>query len=105
MALNPSKHRANDLLDRILSAEAASLAEVAEALMVSPDSIMAYRSGLAMPIERQALLAAFAIERTRKFVRQGYSLRGQIRATIRFVAGDTVTHEGPPPPAACGGWI
>ena len=36
MALNPSKHRANDLLDRILSAEAASLAEVAEALMVSP---------------------------------------------------------------------
>ena len=40
MSLTPSKRRANDLLDRILSEEEASLADVAEALMVSPDSVM-----------------------------------------------------------------
>lgn len=104
MSLNAPRQRANSLLYRMLSENAASVADLAQALMVSPDSIVEYRAGLEMPIERQMLLAAFAIEQGPKFARLGYALRGQVAAAMRFVAGETATHQGPPPASARGGW-
>jgi hypothetical protein len=97
-------HRANVLLDRIVSQDEASVNELAMALMASPDIVLAYRGGLEIPIERQILLAAYAIERAPKFARLARSLRGQIGATIRFAAGETVRHAGPPPPTARSRW-
>jgi len=104
MSITPRMHRANVLLDRILLDDAASLDELAMALMAPPEVICAYRGGLEIPIERQILLAAYAIERTPKFARAGRSLRAQLKATIRFAAGETVRHSGPPPLTARSRW-
>lgn len=104
MTRPPFMHRANALLDRILSEDAASLTDLAETLMASPDSIIAYRAGREIPMERQMLLAAYAIERAPKFARQGHGLRGQIIATLRFAAGETARHDGPPAPSARSRW-
>jgi hypothetical protein len=93
----PAKHRANVLLDRILSDDASCISDIAEALVTNPEVIRKYQNGQSMPIERQMLLAAYAIERAPKYARMAHGLRGQIRATIAFAAGETETHSGPPP--------
>ena len=94
------KGRAIELLDRLLASDASTIDEVASALMVSAEGIERYRSQrLAMPIERQLLLAAYVIERVPGYARLGHLLRGQIRATIAFAARETTTHPSPPPSA------
>jgi hypothetical protein len=92
-----SKNRANVLIDRILIEHPDRLDDLAAALLASPEVIGAYRTGRAVPIERQMLLAAYAIERAPTHARLGYLLRGQVRAAIAFEARETETHNGPPP--------
>jgi len=95
---SPAKYRANILLEKILSDNAESLTAVANALVASPEVIREYLAGLMIPIERQMLLAAYAIELAPKYARLGHLLRGQIRATIAFAARETETHTGSPLP-------
>jgi hypothetical protein len=71
---------------------------VAEALMVTARMIDAYRTHRQiMPLERQLMLAVYAIERSPSHSRLGYSLRSQVGAAIAFGAGETETHASKPP--------
>ena len=97
-AQSQPKQRANILLEKILSEDPTLVADVAKALVTSPEIIREYQAGLVIPIERQMLLAAYAIELSPKYARLGYGLRGQIRATIAFAARETETHSASPPP-------
>ena len=90
--------RAVELLDKLLVSNASTIDELASTLMVSAETIERYRSGrLAMPIERQLLLATFMIERVPAYARFGHLLRGQIRATIAFQSRETEIHPSAPP--------
>jgi hypothetical protein len=91
------KNRANVLIDKILTDNPDRLDDLAAALLAVPGVVAAYRAGSTIPIERQMLLAAYAIEHAPAHARIGRLLRGQIRATIAFAAGETATHNNPPP--------
>ena len=90
-------NRANVLIDKMLSSAPELFDELAQALMATPKLLGEYRAGRAVPIERQMLLAVYAIERAPAYARLGHLLRGQIRAAIAFAARDTEIHRGPPP--------
>lgn len=90
--------RALELLERVLSSEGITVEELCSGLMVPAATIVAYRGGRRpMPIEVQLLLIAFTIERTPQHGPLARRMRDQLRATIAFVAGETVTHLEPPP--------
>jgi len=95
-----ARGRAVDLLDRVLSSNAVTIEMLAKTLMVRPKSILEYRAGrLAMPIEVQLLLVALTIERVPACRRLAHQLRSQIKATLSYTSGETVTHFwGPPKP-------
>lgn len=90
------RYTANILIDQILSEQPALLPEIAAALMAPEPVIEAYRAGHIVPIERQMLLAAYAIERAPAYARRGYRLRAQLRAAIAFATHETETHLTPP---------
>jgi len=50
-----------------------------------------------MPLGVQLLLVAFTIERAPQHGRLARRLRDQLKATISFASGETVTHLEPPP--------
>ena len=92
------------LIDKILSENPELVDDVASALLASPDVIRRYQAGRAVPMERQMLLAVYAIECVPAYTRLGHLLRGQLRAAIAFAARETETHHGPPPISARDEW-
>lgn len=89
--------RARYLLIKILASGDAEIGDVAAAIMVPSTVVAAYLAGSrAVPLECQALLAAFAIERTPRHARLGRRLRGQLEAMIAFAMRDA--SECPPRP-------
>jgi hypothetical protein len=93
-----ARGRAVELLDRVLSSNAVTIEALAKTLMVQPKSILEYRAGrLVMPLEVQLLLVALTIERVPTHRRLAHQLRSQIKATISYTSGDTVTHFWAPP--------
>lgn len=85
------------LLNQVLATGEATIDDVGAALLVPATTITAYRTGRrVMSLERQLLLAVFAIELDPYHARLGHRLRGQIGARIAFDAGETVRHSTPP---------
>jgi transcriptional regulator with XRE-family HTH domain len=95
-----ARARVVELLDRVQASNVVSLEELAEALMVRPSSIAAYQSGRrTMPLTVQLLLVALTIERVPEHRRIARQLQAQIKATITYASGETVTHsDGRPTP-------
>ena len=92
-----ARRRAVELLERVLQSRAVTVDEVAETLMVRTSSIADFRSGkLSIPIEVQLLLVALVIERVPTHRRLAHQLRSQLKATIEFASGQTVTHQTGP---------
>jgi hypothetical protein len=91
------RSRARTLLRELLESEAVSRKEVIRELMTQSPVLDAFVEGSrAIPLEKQALLAALLIERVPRFRRAGHQLRGQIVAAIRYAAGETEVHiDGP----------
>lgn len=89
--------RALELLGRVLS-DGITIEDLCNGLMVSTATLMAYRTGRRpMPLEVQVLLVAFTVERAPQHIRLARRLRDQLKATITFAAGETVTHLEAPP--------
>ena len=95
---NPAaRRRAVELLERVIDSRAVTVDEIAETLMVRTSSIADYRSGkLGIPLEVQLLLVALVIERVPAHRRLAYQLRSQLKATIEYASGETVTHRTGP---------
>jgi hypothetical protein len=90
--------RALELLERVLSSDGITVEDVEDGLMVSAATLTGYRAERhVIPLEVQLLLVAFAIERVPQHGRLARRLREQIKATITFAVGETVTHLEPPP--------
>jgi len=90
--------RAMELLERVASADGVTIENLCNALMVSSATLTAYRAGRRpMPLGVQLLLVAFTIERAPQHGRLARRLRDQLKATISFASGETVTHLEPPP--------
>lgn len=92
-----ARGRAVTLLERVLSTEGITLEALSQGLMVSTTTLSSYRTGShPMPLEIQLLLVAFTLERSPEHGRLARRLRDQLKATITFAAGQTVTHLEPP---------
>ena len=90
---NLRRVRAVRLLERLLSATDMGADDLANALVVTRETLDAYRDGRTpMPLERQLCLALLVIEREPSLARQAHRLRGQVLAEAAFHARATKTH-------------
>ena len=90
---NLRRVRAVRLLERLLDETDMSADDLANALVVTRETLDAYRDGRTpMPLERQLCLALLVIERQPSLARQAHRLRGQVQAEAAFHARATKTH-------------
>jgi hypothetical protein len=90
---NLRRVRAVRLMERLLEETDMSADDLANALVVTRETLEAYREGRTpMPLERQLCLALLVIERQPSLARQAHRLRGQVQAEAAFHARATKTH-------------
>lgn len=90
------RSRAVRILERLL-ADGVRATTVARTLGLSRDALDDVRSGRrALALWQQVLVAALAEARSPALYGEAAGLRAQLRATIEFRAGTTITHRDPP---------
>ena len=89
--------RAATLLAKVVDSGSFDADRLARELVVSPRRVEAYISGaVAMPMDRQIVLAKFLIDNAPRFARTARSLLKQIEAAIAYANSETVTHSTAP---------
>ena len=98
MASRRPRSTALHLLTKLVATKWFTTEAIAEHLVVSEAELADYLTErTAIPIDRQLCLAAFVIEQVPPLAGLGHRLKGQIRASLAYNAGETETHRGPPP--------
>lgn len=91
------RSRASRLVEQLVGSGAFSESELADAIVVTRETLESYRSGrVKIPLERQLCIALLAIERAPAARRAGFALRAQVEAEIAVAATRTETHDSPP---------
>ena len=77
--------RAHRLLTNVVATEQFDRAELARELVVTGRTLDAFVAGrVAIPLDRQLLLALLVIERVPSLARQGHQLKGQVAGALAF---------------------
>jgi hypothetical protein len=93
--------RSAALLKSLVARGAVDAADLANALVCSPEHVESCLAGtVVLSLEQQLCLALYVIEHVPKFARRGHTLRAQVAAAMKFAAHETRVHSEPP-----GRWI
>ena len=92
-----SRSRARDLLQKVLSRNEHTPAQLAEILVIPEPLLQRFLIGTqAIPLDRQLCLALFLIEKVPALARAGHQLRAQVLAAVRFTEHSTEVHREAP---------
>jgi hypothetical protein len=97
VAYNGKGTRASRLLCKLAIDDWFTSAELARELRVTEPALVAYANGeCPIPLDQQLLLATLVIAKVPPLARMGYSLRGQVIASLAYQRQETETHKTAP---------